>query len=176
MALERRDGQIVFGRMQQPIPTIEPYQDEAELLAALGIEASALPIEMYINGPAHVYVGLTGEQAVAALRPDLHRLADLEVCINCFAGRGQSWKTRMFGPAVGVPEDAATGSAAGPLALHLARHGQIDFGQEIEIRQGEEIGRPSLLYARVTGTPERVDLIEVGGSAQIVAQGRFRTG
>jgi trans-2,3-dihydro-3-hydroxyanthranilate isomerase len=45
----------------------------------------------------------------------------------------------------GVPEDAATGSAAGPLAVHLARHGQIAFGHEIEIRRGVEINRPSLL-------------------------------
>jgi trans-2,3-dihydro-3-hydroxyanthranilate isomerase len=176
VALERRDGQIVFGRMRQPMPTIEPYQHEAELLAALDVESSALPVEVYTNGPVHVYVGLPSEQAVADLRPDLHRLTDLGACINCFAGRRQSWKTRMFGPGVGVAEDAATGSAAGPLALHLARHGQIAFGQEIEIRQGEEIGRPSLLHARVIGTPDRIESIEVGGGAQIVAQGRFRTG
>ena len=48
----------------------------------------------------------------------------------------------MFAPALGVAEDPATGSAAGPLALHLARHGRIAFGDEIEISQGVEIGRP----------------------------------
>lgn len=176
VALERLDGQIVFGRMQQPIPSPEPYEDGAELLSALGLESSALPIELYRNGPAHAYVALTSEQAVAALRPDMVRLADLGVCASCFAGQGESWKTRMFAPGVGVPEDAATGSAAGPLALHLARHGQIAFGQEIRIRQGEEIGRPSLLHARVIGTPERIETIQVGGRAQIVAQGRFRIG
>jgi trans-2,3-dihydro-3-hydroxyanthranilate isomerase len=80
----------------------------------------------------------------------------------------------MFCPAAGVGEDAATGSAAGPLTLHLARHGAIGFGDEIEIRQGEEINRPSLLYARVTGASERVETIEVGGSAQIVASGGYR--
>jgi trans-2,3-dihydro-3-hydroxyanthranilate isomerase len=64
-------------------------------------------------------------------------------------------------------------SAAGPLAVHLARHGQIKFGQEIEIRQGEEINRPSLLYARATGSTERIDSVEVGGGAHIVAHGHF---
>jgi trans-2,3-dihydro-3-hydroxyanthranilate isomerase len=73
-----------------------------------------------------------------------------------------------------VPEDPATGSAAGPLALHLARHGRIGFGEEIEIRQGEEINRPSLLYAKVTGSAERIESIEVGGAAQVVAAGSFR--
>jgi trans-2,3-dihydro-3-hydroxyanthranilate isomerase len=94
--------------------------------------------------------------------------------INCFAGSGSRWKTRMFAPAGGVVEDPATGSAAGPLALHLARHGRIAFGEEIEISQGAEIGRPSALYARAEGTAENVERVEVGGSAVIVARGEFR--
>ena len=61
----------------------------------------------------------------------------------------------MFSPGAGVPEDPATGSAAGPLALHLARHGLIAFGDEIEITQGVEIGRPSTLHAQVDGSPSR---------------------
>ncbi|MGH3094194.1 MAG: PhzF family phenazine biosynthesis protein, partial [Gaiellaceae bacterium] len=62
----------------------------------------------------------------------------------------------------------------GPLACHLARHGRIGFGEEIEISQGAEIGRPSTLYARVEGSPERIEKVEVGGSAVIVARGEFR--
>jgi trans-2,3-dihydro-3-hydroxyanthranilate isomerase len=176
VALERDADRVVFGRMQQPIPTPEPYQRQDELLAALGVESSALPVELYRQGPLHVYVALPSEQAVAALRPDMARLADLGIAANCFAGQDSSWKTRMFCPVAGVPEDAATGSAAGPLALHLARHGRIAFGQEIEIRQGAEIRRPSLLYARVNGTPEHVESIEVGGRAQMVGQGSYRVG
>jgi len=73
-----------------------------------------------------------------------------------------------------MAEDPATGSAAGPLALHLARHGRIAFGDEIEIEQGVEIGRASKLHARVDGTEDAVERIEVGGSAVIVARGEFR--
>jgi trans-2,3-dihydro-3-hydroxyanthranilate isomerase len=80
----------------------------------------------------------------------------------------------MFGPADGVPEDPATGSAAGPLAIHLARHGRTAFGDEIEISQGAEIGRPSKLYARAEGSPDRIERVEVGGSAVIVARGEFQ--
>jgi trans-2,3-dihydro-3-hydroxyanthranilate isomerase len=94
--------------------------------------------------------------------------------VNCFAGSGKRWKTRMFAPADGVAEDPATGSAAGPLAIHLARHGRIAFGDEIEISQGAEVGRPSKLHARVEGTKERIQRVEVGGSAVIVARGEFR--
>lgn len=176
VTLERKDGRIVFGRMQQPIPSWERYEREAELLAALGIESSGLPVELYRNGPEHVYANLPSERAVAELRPDMVRLADLGIAANCFAGRDGSWKTRMFYPSVGVPEDAATGSAAGPLAVHLARHDRIAFGQEIEIRQGEELRRPSLLYARATGSADEIESVEVGGAAQIVALGHFRIG
>jgi trans-2,3-dihydro-3-hydroxyanthranilate isomerase len=112
---------------------------------------------------------------VAALQPDLGAIARLGgTGVSCFAGEGASWKVRMFAPASGVPEDPATGSAAGPLALHLARHGRTPFGQEIEIRQGAEILRPSLIRARVDGSAERIERIVVGGSAVIVARGRFR--
>ena len=80
----------------------------------------------------------------------------------------------MFAPADGVPEDPATGSAAGPLACHLARHGRIGWGEEIEISQGAEIGRPSTLYARAHGSAEAIERVEVGGSAVVVARGEFR--
>lgn len=79
-----------------------------------------------------------------------------------------------FGRGIGVYEDPATGSAAGPLAVHLARHGRIAFGQQIQISQGAELGRPSTLYARVAGNRDRIDRVEVGGAAVVVAQGEFR--
>ena len=173
---EREEGRIVFGRMLQPLPTVEPYAAADELLAAVGVERSELPIEVYDNGVRHVYVALESEDAVAAVRPDLSRVAELPgvVGINCFGGSGTNWKTRMFAPVDGVPEDPATGSAAGPLALHLARHGRIGFGDEVEISQGVEVGRPSTLYARARGSVDDVEAVEVGGSAVIVARGEFR--
>ena len=172
--LEREGDRIVFGRMEQPLPTVEPFAAE-ELLDALGVERSELPVELYDNGARHVYVALGSEDEVARLRPDLNRLAEVEgvVGVNCFAGSDGRWKTRMFAPASGVPEDPATGSAAGPLALHLARHGRIGFGEEIEITQGVEIDRPVTLYARADGSAEHVERVEVGGSAVVVARGEF---
>jgi len=173
--LEREDGRIVFGRMAQPLPTIEPYDKAEELFEILGVEGSELPVEVYDNGVKHLYVTLGSEDEVAALRPDLRRLGDEpELCFNCFAGEGTKWKTRMFAPSSGVAEDPATGSAAGPLALHLARHGRIGWGEEIEIAQGVEVGRPSKLYARVDGSADEVERVEVGGSAVIVARGELK--
>jgi len=174
VTLEREGARIVFGWMQQPLPEFEPFAKADALQNLLGVR-SQLPVEIYHLGPAHVYLELASEEEVAALAPDFPALGRLtDVGVNCFAGAGTRWKTRMFAPVHGVAEDPATGSAAGPLAVHLVRHGRIAFGDEIEISQGDEIGRPSKLYARVSGTPEQIERVEVGGSAVIVARGEFK--
>jgi trans-2,3-dihydro-3-hydroxyanthranilate isomerase len=169
--LERDGSRVVFGWMQQPAVAAEPYEKADELLAALGVEQSGLPVELYRQGPGHVYVEVESPDVVAALRPDLPALRELSPHgTDCFARDGERWKSRVFVPGQGIGEDPATGSAAGPLALHLARHERIGYGDEIEIVQGVELGRPSTLYA-VARSPEDA---EVGGSAVIVARGEFR--
>jgi trans-2,3-dihydro-3-hydroxyanthranilate isomerase len=174
VSVARGGGRAAFGRMRQPLPSWQPYARERELLDALGVASSGLPVELYDNGPQHVYVELGDERAVARLRPDMRALADLgALCVSCFAGSGERLKTRMFAPALGVAEDPATGSAAGPLAVHLARHGRVPFGREIELRQGAEIGRPSLLRACAHGSLEQLERVEVAGSAVLVASGHF---
>ena len=175
--LEREDGRIAFGRMEQPLPSVRPFAgDEEQLLRALGVERSELPIEVYDNGNVFAYVALPSREAVAGLAPDVNALARLDdvVGVDCFAGSGSSWKTRMFAPAAGVAEDPGTGSAAGPLAVHLARHGRIGWGEEIVIEQGVEVRRPCVLHARADGSGDTVERVEVGGSAVIVARGELR--
>ena len=174
VTLEREGARIVFGWMRQPIPTYQPFALAEEVQDLLGVR-SQLPVELYRLGPEHVYLQLDSEDDVARLAPDFTALGRLtDACINCFAGSGLRWKTRMFAPVQGVAEDPATGSAAGPLAVHLLRHGRISSGDEIEISQGIELGRPSKLYARAAGTPEEIERVEVGGSVVIVARGEFR--
>ena len=168
------DGSIVSAEMEQPIPTWEEYESADILLKGLGLTASTLPIEIYRNGPRHVFVGLPDVPSLSAIRPDLRVLAELpDVAVNCFAGSGSQWRMRMFSPAYGVAEDAATGSAAGPLALHLTRHGYIEFDQWIEIWQGVEMGRKAIMRARALGSVTQINSICVAGSACIVARGEF---
>ncbi len=172
--LQREGARITFGWMEQPIPPWEPFAAADELVALLGLERSGLPVELYHLGPTHVYVELPSAEEVKALSPDFRALGQLTGAgVNCFAREGGHWKLRMFAPSHGVPEDPATGSAAGPLAIHLARHGRIAFGEEIEIHQGAEIGRPSKLYARADGSGESIERVLVGGSAVTVARGEF---
>jgi len=171
--LERDEsGRIVFGRMQQPLPEVRTVAETAALFAALGVSGSELPVEVYDNGTTHIFVALPTEATVAALDPDIGAIASLEVTgVNCFAGSGARWKTRMFWPG---GEDAATGSAAGPLAVHLCRHGLVEWGEWIEISQGDEIGRPSTLFALADGGDGEATRVLVGGRAVVVARGEFR--
>ena len=173
--LEREGAKLAFGRMEQPIPSVAAYADEAGLLAALGVERSELPDRgLRQRAPARVRrsrLGGGGGGAAARSRPARGGAGGARRQHG--RRRGLKWKTRMFIPSGGIAEDPATGSAAGPLAVHLARHGRIAFGDEIEITQGVEISRPSKLYARVDGSADRIERVEVGGSAVVVARGEF---
>jgi trans-2,3-dihydro-3-hydroxyanthranilate isomerase len=173
VTLERdQSGRIIFGWMEQPVPTIQEVAGTEALLAAIGVERAELPIELYDNGATHILVVLESTEQVAALRPDKAAINALGVTgVSCFAGLGDHWTTRMFWER---GEDAATGSAAGPIACHLARHGKIGWGDEIVISQGAVIGRPSTLYARAEGSGGLIDRVEVGGQAVTVARGEFR--
>jgi trans-2,3-dihydro-3-hydroxyanthranilate isomerase len=171
----REAGRADFGWMTQPLPRVEPYGEVEKLLAALGVAGSKLPVELYDNGPHYVFVMLDTPDEIAALAPDLSRLAALgSTAFSVVARKGAGWKCRVFAPGEGIAEDPATGAAAGPLAVHLARHGRIAFGDEIVIEQGVEIGRPSTLHARARASRDRLDSVEVGGHAVLVGQGTYR--
>jgi trans-2,3-dihydro-3-hydroxyanthranilate isomerase len=175
IVLERDGPRITFGRMSQPLPTVSPEPAAAAIVAALGGVKPILPVERYVNGPTHVLVTVGSPDEVATLAPDLAALARATPAgVSCFAGSGLRWKTRMFAPGHGIAEDPATGSAAGPLACHLVRHGLLEPGDEIQITQGVEIGRPSLLFASAGGTRDRIERVEVGGCAVTIARGELR--
>jgi trans-2,3-dihydro-3-hydroxyanthranilate isomerase len=165
-------GALVFGRMAQPAPTVRTFDDTESLFDALGVSGSELPVELYDNGATHIVVMLGSDSAVAALAPEPSAIARFGVTgVNCISGADGRWKNRMFWPR---GEDAATGSAAGPIACHLCRHGLVEWGHWIEISQGVEIGRPSTLFARADGAAGEIAHVLCGGRAVVVARGEFR--
>ena len=173
VTLERDEsGALVFGRMLQPVPQVEAVEDPDGVLAAIGAERSTLPIELYDNGARHILVTLGDPSELGRLTRDGEAIAALEITgVNAFARSGDGWRSRMFWA---HGEDPATGSAAGPIACHLARHGLIAWGDEIVITQGVEMGRPSTLHARAEGGDGLIDAVEVGGAAVVVARGEYR--
>jgi PhzF family phenazine biosynthesis protein len=119
-------------------------------------------------------IGLERRGQVVPIGGPKPRLAlALHAGINCFARTKHGWKTRMFAPGDGIDEDPATGSAAGPLAVHLARYGWLDWGEETEIHQEVEIGRPSLLGAKVVGSTDAIEDVLVGGRVDVLGKGEM---
>ena len=82
---------------------------------------------------------------------------------------------RMFAPGLGVLEDPATGSAAGPLGSYLVRHAQVsaELARRIVIRQGVSMNRPSVLHVSVDGGSGAITLVRVGGTAVLVGRGEL---
>jgi trans-2,3-dihydro-3-hydroxyanthranilate isomerase len=164
----------MFGWMTQPVPRPALFPQSERTLSALRIHASTLPIEIYDNGPKYVLVEVASAEEIPRLKPDMSALADLgSFAFVVYAREQQRWRVRCFAPGEGIPEDPATGAAAGALVVHLCRHGRAQFGDEISIDQGRELSRPSALHARAHGTTGRVERVEVGGHAVRVAAGQF---
>lgn len=175
--MERRPAHV-RGWMEQPLPAISDWPDPDALFAALGVPGSVLPLQRYDNGVPHVFVMLESVDAVMALRPRADALRD--VCggtrLNCFAGEADAYTTRMFRISDTVFEDPATGSAAGPLAAHLVRHGVVRSGTPLTISQGAAVNRPSTLLATADVRDGEVVRVRVGGDAVLVGQGSFSVG
>jgi trans-2,3-dihydro-3-hydroxyanthranilate isomerase len=176
--VRRRGDEMWFERSGSPGHDLEDREPDIarRLGKALGIEAGEVGLEAREVGrsghlrPAFSNAGLdqlmVPVKNVAVLGrcrldPAFHEVAEGCYCFTAVqAGRLQA---RAFFPGLGVPEDPATGSAAAALGIYLAnRVGNIDF----EIRQGIEMGRPSVIKVRA-----REDNVEVGGRSVLVARG-----
>lgn len=93
------------------------------------------------------------------------------VCMEA-EGRGVDVHVRMFAPAVGVPEDPATGSAAAALGGYLSKVDGSEAGALLwTVEQGLEMGRPSLLQVEADRSGGTTTAVRVGGSAVFVSQG-----
>jgi trans-2,3-dihydro-3-hydroxyanthranilate isomerase len=170
--LERDGAHIHFGWLTPPPARLIGCDDVAAVLAALHVEAPALPVQAYDNGPQHLCVPLASAAAVSSLAPDFGALAQAtSLGVSVFHHDGQVCTARYFAPRAGIDEDPATGSAAAVIALYLHSRGLLPGG-ELTILQGAQIGRPSTLHARVTESPAGAS-IEVGGSVRSVARGQF---
>ena len=117
---------------------------------------------------------------LAGMRPIFarHRLDDLPVFIfSLDAGHDDATVySRMFAPAFGIPEDAATGGASGPLGAYLVHHGAVPSGTaQMVSLQGVKMGRPSRVHISISSSASSEDgditSVQVGGVAVLVAEG-----
>jgi trans-2,3-dihydro-3-hydroxyanthranilate isomerase len=168
-------------RMHQLPPTFGPLVEDLDGVArAVGLSpadlAEGLRPQAVSTGLAHLIVAARDEEAVRRARPSPAALNDVLRDAGAdgfylFASRGDRALARMFAPDVGVIEDPATGSAAGPLGAYLAEHDRLSSGH-LTISQGEQVGRPSTLLVDVerAGPTWRVT---VGGGVFLVGEGAF---
>jgi trans-2,3-dihydro-3-hydroxyanthranilate isomerase len=151
----------------------------ATLAAALGLAAADLrddlPAQVVDTGAAHLLVPAADRGAVDRAMPDAPALlAELQAAggQGCYLYSLDSpcddatAYARFFNPTVGISEDPATGSAAGPLASQLVACGAVRDGTTIVVEQGHAVGRPSRIRVEVAGQSVRV-----GGAGVVVATG-----
>jgi trans-2,3-dihydro-3-hydroxyanthranilate isomerase len=195
--LEYTGEAVRFVWMHQPVPTYTPWEgDRAALAAALGLSVddldSALPLEWGSSGVPYLYVPLRslaalararlGGDLLAAIGPTGAHAAPGHAAAYLFTLERPSEhiqaRARMFAPYLGPVEDAATGSAAGPLGGYLVRHGRVvpeaEGEAHIALEQGIEMGRPSQIAVVVATEGVAIRDVRVGGQAALVAEGELR--
>lgn len=183
------DSRLSFAWMRQRTPTLTEWTgDRAALAASVGLAESDLradlPIETGSAGVPHTLIPVVDATRLDAATPG----ATLGEALNTGEPCGAYFfvpptkeapndvYSRMFGPHMGIVEDAATGSAAGPLGAYLVRHGLAkveDDSARIVISQGVKMGRPSRIVVNVELRDGGFGQIRVGGEAVVMANGEF---
>ncbi len=162
---------ISFGNTFEPAACARALGlDEADLLPSA-------PPQLVTAGNPNVYVALRSRPRSTARRPAwpscarCGRASRSRSACSCSRPTEQGAYARMFAPEHGVVEDPATGSATGPLAAYMMRHGLAPHadGTRLVSEQGTHMGRRSLLHVLVHGE-HGADGIEVGGTAVPVAE------
>jgi trans-2,3-dihydro-3-hydroxyanthranilate isomerase len=89
---------------------------------------------------------------------------------------GETVYSRMLAPSLGIGEDPATGSAAGPLGSYLLQHRVLtpQAARTIVNLQGVAMGRPSRIHISIDGEPGHITRVRVGGTAILVGSGELR--
>jgi trans-2,3-dihydro-3-hydroxyanthranilate isomerase len=182
---DEQQGDTLLWMKQRPPAFGETFAPE-KAAAMLGITAEDIdarfPVQEVSTGLASVIVPLKTLDAVRRCRTnrDLylsfvrHSAAK---AILVFAPEayepGHQLNARVFVDYFGIPEDPATGSAAGNLAGYLARYRYFGASSvNVRMEQGYEIKRPSLLYLKSAQTDAEIS-VEVGGKAVLVARGEW---
>ena len=180
----RVDGQV-FGEMRQRDPEFGVTFSREEVAGLLGIAADEIPwpIQSVSTGLPFVIVGIRNQETLASLNfPHAQAAEFLKntdakffyfLCPQRREKNRLEARARMF---FYGGEDPATGSAAGCAASWMVQHGIAESDEQVVIRQGAEIRRPSEMYVRATRDGERVTNVRVGGYAAEVLRGTVRLG
>lgn len=173
-----RDGKPDAIVMEQAPPEfLRTVEDPGKLAAALGLERPDLGgiAQVVSTGAAHLMVPVRDRSVVERVSADAVRLraalADVGgqgcyvYCLDPVSSEAIA-HARFFNPTVGIWEDPATGSAAGPLVSRLVAEGVAPSGTTVVVEQGHAMGRPSRIRVDVDG-----DRVRIGGAGIVIARG-----
>jgi trans-2,3-dihydro-3-hydroxyanthranilate isomerase len=190
VSLTWRDRDLSFAWMTQLNPTFgEPIANAAGAAAALGLPEAAvagdgLPVQVVSCGVPFLFVPLVTRRAVDSAAVDRGAFDQLIRSANAAASgvflfsceRGADNAdvySRMFAPGLGIAEDAATGSASGPLGCYLVRHKVVppEKAGSIVSLQGVKMGRPSHVHISIDVDRGEISSVRVGGESVLAGEG-----
>ena len=190
ITLKLKAGEIpvTFGEvlwMRQLPPTFGATLDSALIAPTLNLEMADLddrsPLQEVSTGLPALIVPLRDLDALRRCKVDWERHTEVAgpgknlyvFCPESHDDGPGDLSARMFANDPGVPEDPATGSAAGCLAAYLLGHAYLGTDSiDVRVEQGYEIGRPSLLYLQAARDGDQTT-VHVGGKVQMVARGEL---
>ncbi|TXM65129.1 PhzF family phenazine biosynthesis protein [Methylobacterium sp. WL120] len=153
--------------------------EAAELAAAFGLTAEDIGFGRHRPsrhgvGPSFTFVPVLSRARLDAAQPGT--LAGSQDGFFLYApdeaGGARAFQARMFAPALGVPEDPATGSAAAAFAGVLMQFETLGDGtHDVAITQGVAMGRPSEIALQLVIEAGALRSVEIGGAALIVSEG-----
>jgi PhzF family phenazine biosynthesis protein len=183
VTISRAGGRLANVVMEQEAPIAgKQLEDLAKLASSLGVTTADLavdraPCQVVSTGAAHLMAPIRDREAVDRIQPDAKALLALLDSVGgegCYVFSLDPRQTdavayaRFFNPTVGIWEDPATGTAAGPLAAHLVAHGLAKAGQVIKVEQGTAMGRTSLIQVEVFA-----NTVKISGRGVVVASGQL---
>lgn len=161
-----------------PSPSAE--QVAAALSISTGELASNVPIETWDAGYAVTFVALASANGVSRSRVDAANWPQADafgrpVSLFPYAMSGERrLYARMFAPALGIPEDPATGGAAVAMAGHLHAHYRAgDGSHRFDIEQGVDMGRPSRIDLLFDVKHNQLTRVRIAGAGAEFMQGVF---
>jgi trans-2,3-dihydro-3-hydroxyanthranilate isomerase len=189
--LSWQGDRLAFAWMDQQLPEVrEPAVSVDHIVRAAGVDPQAhastrLPIQEISCGVPFILLPVASRVSVDSALPDASLLRTLKssfgrdhIGIYLFTTEkgpdDATVYTRMFGAGLGIGEDPATGSAAGPLGCYLVRHGLVtgDAARKMLNWQGVAMGRPSRIAMAITqDAAGHISRVQVGGTAVVVAKG-----
>lgn len=164
---------------------ILPEHHRKQVLDALGISSPSLhtecPLQVLTKGGSRVLVGLKSTDLLQSIKPDMLELTRLTSHVGAegyfvFAvsedGPRLTTVSRMFCPAIGIPEDPVSGNAHGMLGTYLIAHGlaPVDKNGTFAFRghQGESVRRPGIVDVEVAATGAVAQSVRITGNAVIL--------